>query len=129
VPKRMGVGATEQDQNSDTTEALGKCARAADTLSNRRSGPGTIRHPGPDRLRLGRRRRSYGGGRLRSFDFPIAILAQAGAEVAALRALLDDKGGAALRARFGDRLVRRGEIAIGVAAATVEDVAATASLR
>ena len=39
-----------------------------------------------DRLRLGRRRRSYGGGRLRSFDFPIAILAKAGAEVAALRA-------------------------------------------
>ena len=77
-------------------------------------------------MRMNKRRCRW---RFRRGDFPIAFLVDAGAEIPLLRALLDYKGRAALRARLGDGLVRRREIAVRIPAATVEDAPCPASLR
>lgn len=61
------------------------------------------------------------------FDFPVAAFFYAGAEIALLGALLYDKRGAAFRAGLVDGFVRRGEIAIGIAAAAVENASGAAS--
>src|ERR1700678_114010 len=73
--------------------------------------------------------RSWHGFWSRSFNFPVAAFLDARAEVALLGALLDDERGAALRARFVDRFVRRSVVTIGVAAAAVENTPSSASLR
>src|SRR3984885_8562478 len=77
-------------------------------------------------LRMNKRRRRR---RFRCGDFPIAILADAGPEVSLLGTLLDDKRSSALRARLGNGLMRSREVAIRVAAATVEDPSPPTALR
>ena len=62
-------------------------------------------------------------------DFPIAAILDAGAEVALLRALLDDERRAALRTWLVDGLVRSGEIAVWITAAAVENSATAFAAR
>src|SRR5271166_942305 len=80
------------------------------------------------RLWSGGRRRADGieRGQGRG-DFPVAAILNTRAKIAELGALFDDVGRAALRAGLVDGLVRRSEIAIGVAAAAVEDPRATSA--
>src|SRR6266404_966992 len=66
--------------------------------------------------------------RCRRFDFPVASFLDARPEIPVLGALLYDERRATLRAGLVDRFVRSGEVAIGVAAAAVENAAATAAL-
>src|SRR5579863_364048 len=86
-----------------------------------------------DRLRL-RHRQILGMNerrrwrRLRCCHFPIALLIDARAEIPLFRPLLDHKRRSALRARLGNRLVRRRKIAIWIAAASVENPPAASSL-
>src|ERR1700723_2806549 len=77
-------------------------------------------------LRMNKRRRRRW---FRRGDFPIAIFADAGPEISLFGALLDDKRSSALRARLGNGLMRRREVAIRVAAATVENPPPTTALR
>src|SRR5271170_7893185 len=65
----------------------------------------------------------------RRFNFPIAAFFDAGAEISLLGAFFDDERRGAFRARLVERLVRRGEIAVGIAAAAVENAAGAASAR
>ena len=64
----------------------------------------------------------------RNGRFPVATFLYAGAHSSVLAALLDDERRAAFRARLGDGQVRRGEIAIGIVVAAVENPARAASL-
>src|ERR1700683_5424975 len=77
-------------------------------------------------LRMNKRRRRRW---FRCGDFPIAAFADAGPEVSLLGALRDDKRRSALRARLANGLMRRREVAIRVAAATVENPSPPAALR
>src|SRR6202041_121034 len=103
--------------------------------TSRTSAATPLRFTNPHRLRIhqngGRRqrvggRRPSGGGSLGRFDFPIAAFFYARPKIAQLGAFLDDKCSAALRARFGDRLVRAGVVAVRIAAAAVENPAPAA---
>src|SRR6185437_710986 len=75
---------------------------------------------------LANRRRGCGFRRKRKL--PITIFSEARAHDAMLAALEYGERRGALRARLRNRFVRRGEIAIGVTAASVEDSAASAAL-
>src|SRR5271155_3879790 len=68
-------------------------------------------------------------GRCGRFNFPIAAFFDAGAEISLFGVFFNDEWGGAFRARLVERLVRRGEIAIGIAAAAVENAAGAASAR
>lgn len=61
--------------------------------------------------------------------FPIAIFADASAEIPLLGPLLDDERRAALRARLGNGFKRCCEIAIRVTAAAIKNSAAPSSFR
>ena len=78
-----------------------------------------------DRLGLHNGRGNHGWLRLwlRRLRFPIAIFTSAGAVCAQLGTFFYHERRAALRARLRNRLVRRSKVAIGVAAAAVEDPA------
>src|SRR5262245_31704728 len=69
----------------------------------------------------------FGGLRLVHQLFPVAAFLDAGADLADLRILLDDELRAALGARLGDRHVGRGEVAIGIPRAAVENARAAAA--
>src|SRR5258705_8280118 len=76
------------------------------------------------RLRAHRRRsffRLRRRNRVRYYGLPIATFLQATPHRADLRLLLHNKRRAALRARLGERHMRRGEIAIRVSRAAVEN--------
>ena len=75
------------------------------------------------------RRGGRGFGRWFHFHFPIAAIFDARPEDALFGALFDDEWRSALRAGLVDRLVRRSEIAIRVAAATVENAPCAAAFR
>ena len=66
--------------------------------------------------------------RLRRSHFPIAAFADASSEIALLGSLFDNERRAAFRTRLSNWLVRSGEVAIRISAATVENSAAPSSL-
>src|SRR5271168_4258974 len=85
---------------------------------------------GPVCWRFGGHFRSCSGlGGRGCLDFPVTTFFDARPEVPLLSALLDNERRVAFWAWLVDRLVRRGEIAIRIAAATVKDSARAAAPR